>query len=31
MDVDGVKIRFPITEPAFSLSLDLKGTVMNHE
>ena len=29
--VYGVKSRFLITEPTLSLSLDLKGTVMNHE
>ena len=29
--VYGVKSRFPITDPALSLSLDLKGAVMNHE
>ena len=31
INVYGPKSRFPIREPAFSLSLDLKGTVMNHE
>ena len=31
IDVYEVKRRFPIAEPTLSLSLDLKGTVMNHE
>lgn len=31
MGVYRIKSRFLVTEPALSLSLDLKGTVMNHE